>query len=500
MSAIAATLNSRTSLDHPRFAFIRKKWPECVGAIAYTALLAFAIPFHEPWADEAQAWQLARSLSLPDLFRHYLRYEGSPGLWHLLLHLLVKLHVSYTGMHWISGAIALAGVTLLIFCAPFPRAIRLTLPFTFFLAFQYAVVARSYVLVPLLLFATAAAWRKSPLLVALLLGLLGNASLHALAISGGMALLYIYENWRRLDRRTLLLVLAICSAFYGFAIWTVIPRPPYLSFVVWPSKKLPISIRLVIWSLRSCAALLTGTAQPLVLGIPLWILFIRQFVSRRMTIYLLPIATFAIFCGYFTNFWHSGLVVPTAITVCWIAWSSIAPRNTWTLTTIAGLLCIALQLAWTVRAISFDHTHAYSGDLAAARFLAPHVAAGELVAVTYYRDQKLNAFHSIGLYPYFDKPIFINQQRPFWLWDNRQHTDAQFEDALSRHPQLVDALLYEVKDRSADAEDAARVSIEDLLRSNGYSRAHIFCGEKPEGFHQREKICHVIFMSSDTTR
>ena len=204
MSAIAATLSSRTNLDHPRFAFIRKEWPECAATIAYTALLAFAIPFHEPWADEAQAWQLARSLSLPDLFRHYLRYEGSPGLWHLLLHLLVKLHVSYTGMHWISGAIALAGVTLLIFCSPFPRAIRLTLPFTFFLAFQYAVVARSYVLVPLLLFATAAVWRKSPLLVALLLGLLGNASMHALAISGGMALLYLYENWRSLDRRTLL--------------------------------------------------------------------------------------------------------------------------------------------------------------------------------------------------------------------------------------------------------------------------------------------------------
>ncbi len=500
MGAIAATLTPRTDVDHPQFAFIRKKWPECAATIAYIALLAFSIPFHEPWADEAQAWQLARSLSLPELFSHYLRYEGSPGLWHLLLHLVVKLHVSYTGMHWISGAIALAGVTLLIFCAPFPRAIRLTLPFTFFLAFQYAVVARSYVLVPLLLFAMAAVWRKSPLLVALLLGLLGNASMHALAISGGMALLYIYENWRNLDRRTLLLFVAICSAFYGFAIWTVIPVPPDQPVHASLAKELPARAKLTIWSLRGTAALLAGTAQPLLLGIPLWFLFIRQFVLRRMTIYLLPIATLIIFCGYFTDFWHSGLVVPTAIAVCWIAWSSIVPRKTWTLTTIAGILCIALQLAWTVRAVSFDHSHAYSGDLEAARFLAPHVAAGELMAVTYFRDQKINAFHSIGIYPYFDKPIFINQQSPFWLWSDRQHTDAQFEDALSRHPALIDALLHEVNGPAGDPEDAPRVFIEALLRSNGYSRVHIFCGEKPEGFHQREKICHVIFMASDPKR
>jgi hypothetical protein len=91
------------------------RWPEVLTLAAYIALLASVIPFHEPWADEAQAWQLARSVSVLDLLSHYLRYEGSPGLWHLLLAMLAKMHVTYEGIHWVSGLIAVGASSLLIF-------------------------------------------------------------------------------------------------------------------------------------------------------------------------------------------------------------------------------------------------------------------------------------------------------------------------------------------------------------------------------------------------
>src|ERR1700692_545385 len=90
----------------------RSRWPEWATVVLYAGVVAFAIPYHEPWADEAQAWQLARSLPLVALFQKYIRYEGSPGLWHLLLWILSRAHVSYTGMHWISGGIAVAGIAI----------------------------------------------------------------------------------------------------------------------------------------------------------------------------------------------------------------------------------------------------------------------------------------------------------------------------------------------------------------------------------------------------
>ena len=162
-------------------------WPEWLTVFLYTSLVAFAIPFHEPWADEAQAWQMARALSVHDLFFHALRYEGTPALWHLFLRGLIQLHVSYAQMHWIVGLIAVCGMSLLIFFAPFPRWVRLTLPFTFFFAFQYAIVARSYILAPLLAFAVAIFWNRNTVVLAILLGLLANTSLHGFALAASLA-------------------------------------------------------------------------------------------------------------------------------------------------------------------------------------------------------------------------------------------------------------------------------------------------------------------------
>ena len=54
-----------------------------------------------------------------------------------------------------AGSIAFASMVLLTIAAPFPLVLRLLLPFTYFFAFQYSVVARSYVLFPAILFALA---------------------------------------------------------------------------------------------------------------------------------------------------------------------------------------------------------------------------------------------------------------------------------------------------------------------------------------------------------
>ena len=178
----------------PRF---RMGAAEIVTLCIYAGLLAWAIPHHEPWADEAQAWQIARTLPLGQIFP-LLSYEGHPGLWYLCLWVLSRLHISYAGMRCFAAAIAFLGVAVLVTTSPFPRFIKLLLPFTFYLAFQYAIVARSYVLVPLLLFLCAYFWPQRlerPLPIALCLGLLANVALHAAVISGGLAMVYLIDLW-----------------------------------------------------------------------------------------------------------------------------------------------------------------------------------------------------------------------------------------------------------------------------------------------------------------
>ena len=488
----------------PETTFVQKTLSQCSGKLpellalgGYVALLTYAIPRHEPWADEAQAWQLARSLSVPELFRHYLRYEGSPGLWHLWLAGLSSIHVSYGGMHWATGIIATIGIALLIFLSPFPRYIKLSLPFTFFLAFQYVVVARSYSLVPVLLFAIAASWRRRPLLVALLLGLLANVAMHAFAISGGMAILYLIDQGRRQNRKQLLYAAALLVGLYCMAFATVFPKPHDLSFKTWPSQfPQTLKFRLITWLPRSIYALLVAAGRPFFLTWLIWVVFIWQFVRAGKTAFLIPILTFTIFAGYYAMFWHDGLVVPTGIAICWIAWDSLAPTKLFSGAVLSGAAWIALQIAWSVHAFSYDATKPYSPDLEASRFLAPYVAAHESIAVSAFR---YDAFHSIGLSPYFEQPIFINQQSPFWVWSKDANTQDEFLRTLQQHPKLVDVML--VDDRYAidsEGEDPSKFPLTVLLQRNGYRITHTFCAWRPEGLREREDLCHVIFEQEST--
>ena len=95
------------------------------------------------------------------------RYEGSPILWHLVLALPARCGLPYASLGVLGAAFAGGGVLLFLARSPLPKFLTAIVPFTFFLIYQNAVVARSYALMPLLLFAAAAAYpgrHRRPLL------------------------------------------------------------------------------------------------------------------------------------------------------------------------------------------------------------------------------------------------------------------------------------------------------------------------------------------------
>ena len=181
----------------------KKRWSawEWSALAGFCLLVGYATRHHQPWGDEAQAWLIVRDCSLRDVFAHRLHYEGTPGLWSLLLWLLMRLHVSYSGMRWFSALSAVAGVAVWLRWSPFPRWLRLLFPFTFFIAYQYAVISRSYVLFPLLAFSACALLDKQmpkprPVLFAAVLGLLANLCMYGTAMSVGLAVVYLRCTWK----------------------------------------------------------------------------------------------------------------------------------------------------------------------------------------------------------------------------------------------------------------------------------------------------------------
>lgn len=485
---------------------VRSRWPEWFTLFVYTVVLVFAIPYHEPWADEAQPWQLARSLSLPALFQTYIRYEASPGLWHFLLWILVRADVTYTGMHWICGAVAVAATALLVFKSPFPRYLKLILPFTSFLLFQYAVVARSYVLVPYLLFLIALCWKRSPMILALLLGLLANVALHASVISGGLALAYVIEQTRNGTikaphrRRQLLWGSLVLLALWAFALWTA-----------WPPKDLADHIASVRGPSRSIllsaiVSLVWGIFSPWELSIVFWIAIAFQLGNRNSLFFLLPVLLFAAFSGaVHFEWWHIGLLVPLLICILWITWPDQRDHvnRIESIGRFAVLGMAAVQILWSAYALKFDHFNAYSPDLETAQFLRPIVLRGGKIALTCFDNPTAKGldtasiyYRSVGLLPYFDHNIFINEPDSFWSWNPRNRTAILFNGVLPSKPAVV---VVEMRTPSLDSQfDPLDPNLE-LLTRTGYRFTHMFCGDMPIGFRMVERSCHFIFQRMEVT-
>ena len=213
--------------------------PEWIALVLYAGLVALLTVHHEPWPDEAQAWLIARDNSFLGVLRQ-VHYEGSPALWHVLLWAEARLHVSYAGMHWISGFFGLASTYLLLRYSPFPRWAKLLLPFGAFLLFHAPVIARSYGLSILLMFALAALYRsnRTNILVACVVcGLLANTSLYAFTAAAGFAVLFLARSFQRRQKYSLGGLLIVCASML-VAVQQTVPAPDAaFSFATQLNKK-----------------------------------------------------------------------------------------------------------------------------------------------------------------------------------------------------------------------------------------------------------------------
>ncbi len=158
----------------------------------------FNLLHHEMWRDELQAWMLARaSISLADLF-HTIRYEGHPGLWHVLLFLLSRVTVNPVAMQLLHLLLATAAIFVAIRYAPFARWQKLVFIFGYFTFFEYATINRQYVLGMLLLFLFCAVYCQTGFrlftLALVLFGLM-QSSVYGLILAFSLGVVVVYDHF-----------------------------------------------------------------------------------------------------------------------------------------------------------------------------------------------------------------------------------------------------------------------------------------------------------------
>jgi hypothetical protein len=395
---------------------------------AYAVLVIAAVLRHEPWADEAQSWLLARDSGLVHLWGTLLHYEGTPGLWQTLVHALIGLGLRYSGYNFVSVVLALAAVYLLVRYAPFPLFIRLLLPFTYYLCYQYAVIARSYALIAPLLFAIAAIYpqtKRRPWLTTTLLCLLAGVSVHGFLISVCIWLTLFGPLILRAgaERKQLAITGLIYSAVLVFFLVSA-----------WPAKDVAFAEHRGLSNLRllpevtkaGITGAFTGYWVPSLVLIALSLPILWR--GGGWLFFLLSTAAFCLFGTIvYAQLWHFGMVFLAWLFAIWISTYKSrldAPAL------LALIVAIAFQCYWTASAIRYDWSHAYSGSLQASQYLRQSgIVPGEIYAIGY---------PSVAVQPYFPANIYSDYHRgAYWDWSKRNTADDPAALIASNRRELV---------------------------------------------------------------
>jgi hypothetical protein len=394
-----------------------------LGDVAWKPLVLFGLAIwllvvgahHEPWADEAQAWLLARDSSLGELLLERVRYEGSPGLWHALLWVLMRIGLPFAALPLISTACALAGAALILWRSPFPVALRVALLGSYVFAYQFAIVARSYALDLVLVPALAALFARRterPFAYALLIGLLANCNAYsflAAAVLGcdfAVALI-------RVRRARAVAPLSLAAAAGLFALFCAWP-PANAAFLSADSKPSPLILglffvaeafidRLWPWSGTHPPALahLHGFVLSLGIAAPSVLLFARARTWPLAGALLGVLIAFSAFV--YSQAWHSGLLFLAWVFMLWVSW----PTSGTDLKRLVATTAVALCLFQTIEAAATglaDVARPYSGAPAAAAALAEWRGLRPGATVGTF------GFRTIAVQPFFAANIFANVQ------------------------------------------------------------------------------------------
>jgi uncharacterized membrane protein len=505
-------------LSWPGLSWPGVSWPDLFVLLVYVAMLGFAIPHYQRWEDEGRAWMLARVGNLWDLIFHFLRYEGHPAVWYVLLWPFAQFHMPFIDINWISAACATAGIYILLRLSPFPFYLRALLPFGFTLAYQEAIVARSYVLFPLFGFLIAHEYRQTnrrPVRMAICLALLANLSVHGTMIACVFGAAYawdLFKERRRAEQPGRNLSWSLTQARWAAGIFA--GSLLFLAVVLWPPKDLqppvdprigrvlhhvapaayPLQHRRIVSSsplLLRAAGLsrrwVTGAepqVQPVTTtpAINLGMGVLPPF-PRLRTVFLYPVASFAplalLFQALvFLTVWRRGKPILIAGHLLLGAFIFLIYFRIWHTSLIWISLVMLLWAVWDERqeltllprpAFTLQNSVAVLFTLVcllqlrwtfdALRFERSHSTYPAQAVANYLKslppNTRIDGFdHSLVVLPYFDRDPF--------------HLEAEVLDVPAALDDRPDVILY--RENTVTAMQLAQ------LEAAGYRNRHDFCG------------------------
>ena len=201
-------------------------------ALPFIAFFLLQLAHHQMWRDETNPWALAvNSRSLGQLF-YFARNEAHPYLWYLLLWVVSRASVSLVVLKCLAAFVGTCTYLLIALRSPFSRLEKVLLFCSYYISFEYAVFARMYGLMLLLVVLYLCSRTSQPYKVvrnAVWLGLIANADTYGVLLTFALVAEYTWflgsdrAWWKRQWRKQVLPAFTIYVVFLAVSFASLIP-------------------------------------------------------------------------------------------------------------------------------------------------------------------------------------------------------------------------------------------------------------------------------------
>lgn len=442
--------------------------PEYAVLCLYILSVAVMMFYHEPWYDEAQAWLIARDASWHEMLFDIPHYEGHPPFWFLLLAVFAKAGADFDlTLKMLTLSMNAVAIFLLLFYAPFPRPVRLALPFTYFLFYQHGVICRPYALLLIGFFLAAMFWQgkdEKPFRFCFALMLMCASSAYGIIFAGGITIVWLLElrdgkRWKEYiaslfcGRRFVALLSLLIFALLNIA--AILPREDTFAASYGLDGDNSLAFRLVYMffgaiadatcfsayetydELRYAKFSDTKVVVGCLLGLALLtLLYFCGRKCRKRRLFFLPFCLFAGFSGivYF-YLQHIDVLFQFLLFWCWVSWQSYlqlpvqSPKREsirWIRLAryakcfcrgIVGV-CLMISLYWTAAVCCHEVRDSYGFARDLAHYLDTHglTEYGIMVRWMQHMDEEGNityintaqTVNGVALNAYYDRNIVCN--------------------------------------------------------------------------------------------
>lgn len=176
--------------------YIKNNYKTILFTIIYAIITFLCVIHHEIWADEAQVWLIAKNVSFLGLFKHLVN-EGHPSLFYLLMMPFAKLGLPIFFMQVFCWLAMIGSVFLLLKYSPFNGFTKFAIITSAGFLYFFPVIARSYSILPLLVFCLAILYPKQkehPIWYAILVAITANVHAIMVGFAGILMLFFVWDN------------------------------------------------------------------------------------------------------------------------------------------------------------------------------------------------------------------------------------------------------------------------------------------------------------------